>query len=142
MDSDTVLNKLESLRRCVERVEAKTPDDLTELLDDVDLQDIIVLNLERAVQLCVDIGLQLVGGLNLPVPASMAGVFRVLAERGVLQPENADNLARAVGFRNTAVHAYQKIDWGIVHAIATRHLHDFRVFARSVLEHVDSRRAE
>lgn len=138
MDSDTVLNKLESLRRCVERVEAKTPEGLTELLDDIDLQDIIVLNLERAVQLCVDIGLQLVGELNLPVPASMAEVFRVLAESGVLQSENADNLARAVGFRNTAVHAYQKIDWSIVHAIATRHLDDFRVFARSILKHLES----
>mgnify|MGYP006307560647 CR=1 FL=1 len=138
MDSDTVLNKLESLRRRVERVEAKTPEGLTELLDDIDLQDIIVLNLERAVQLCVDIGLQLVGELNLPVPASMAEVFRVLAESGVLQSENADNLARAVGFRNTAVHAYQKIDWSIVHAIATRHLDDFRVFARSILKHLES----
>ncbi|MFW5893866.1 MAG: type VII toxin-antitoxin system HepT family RNase toxin [Verrucomicrobiota bacterium] len=138
MTNDTILNKLESLRRCIERVEAKTPDDLTELLDDHDLQDIIVLNLERAVQLCVDIGLQIIGELNIPVPESMAKVFRVLAEQAVLDSKNADNLARAVGFRNTAVHAYQKIDWQIVYAIATRHLGDFRTFANSVLAYVDS----
>ena len=55
MDSDVVTAKLESLRRCIERVRTRTPASVEELSTDHDAQDIICLNLERAVQACVDI---------------------------------------------------------------------------------------
>ena len=52
-------------------------------------------------------------------------------------PSVAERMAKAVGFRNTAVHAYQEIDWQIVFIIITKHLGDFREFARQVLEFID-----
>jgi uncharacterized protein YutE (UPF0331/DUF86 family) len=137
MQNDVILNKLESLRRCIIRVEEKTPGDVTELIDDLDRQDIIVLNLERAIQLCVDIGLQIIGEKSLPVPDTMAGTFRVLAKEEVLDATNAEHLARAVGFRNIAVHAYQAIDWNIVFKISTKHLADFRLFAQRILAYIE-----
>ena len=39
--------------------------------------------------------------------------------------------------RNTAVHAYQEIDWHIVYRIITKHLDDFRDFARQLLKIID-----
>ncbi|MBN2862944.1 MAG: hypothetical protein JXN62_07270 [Bacteroidales bacterium] len=54
MDKDVVLNKLESLRRCLQRVEDKTPISPDLLVKDYDLQDLIVLNLERSVPMCVE----------------------------------------------------------------------------------------
>ena len=54
MDNAVVLNKLESLRRCVRRVEEKTPPALDALATDQDLQDIIALNLERAIQVTLE----------------------------------------------------------------------------------------
>ena len=113
MSEEVILNKIESLRRCVTRIRSKTPADVTDLIEDVDLQDIIVLNLERAVLLCVDIGLQIIGKMDLSVPDTMGQTFRELAKENIIDADNADNLIRAVGFRNTAVHAYQKIDWNI-----------------------------
>ena len=56
MDQVIFDQKLESLRRCIKRVKEKTPPHVTKLIEDQDLQDILVLNLTRAVQLCVDIG--------------------------------------------------------------------------------------
>ncbi len=141
MLEDVLLKKVDSLRRCVARVEQKTPAELLTLIDDLDLQDIIVLNLERAVQTCVDIGLQIIGELELTVPETMAETFRILAAAKILDPHNAERLAKAVGFRNTAVHAYQTLDWEIVFAIATCHLQDFRTFAASVLQFIATRRA-
>ncbi len=47
--------KLESLRRCRQRLEDKKPAQLQRLNDDEDTEDILVLNLTRAVQLSVDI---------------------------------------------------------------------------------------
>ena len=56
MDQVILDQKLESLRRCIKRVEEKTPSHVSQLIKDEDIQDILVLNLTRAVQLCVDIG--------------------------------------------------------------------------------------
>ena len=55
MNSIVIKTKLESLRKCLDRIEAKKPGTLGDLLQDIDIQDIIALNLERSVQLCVDI---------------------------------------------------------------------------------------
>jgi len=137
MDRDVVLNKLESLRRCIKRIEDKTPSTSERLVDDFDLQDIIVLNLERSVQLCVDIGLHIISDLEMPAPETMARTFVALERAGCLSHVVAERMTKVVGFRNTAVHAYQEIDWQIVYAIITKHLDDFRDFTRQVLAIMD-----
>ncbi len=134
MDKDVVLNKLESLRRCLQRVQDKTPVSVDLLVEDYDLQDIIALNLERAIQTCVDIGLHMISDLEVPVPETMAETFMVLERAGYLDKAVAERMAKSVGFRNTAVHAYQEIDWNIVYRIITEHLGDFRDFARQILK--------
>jgi uncharacterized protein YutE (UPF0331/DUF86 family) len=138
MDKDVVLNKLESLRRCLKRVQDKTPGSVDLLVEDYDLQDIIVLNLERAIQTCVDIGLHIISDLEIPVPETMAQTFETLKKAGCLDEAIADRMAKSVGFRNTAVHAYQEIDWDIVYCIITEHLDDFRDFSRQILKLTES----
>lgn len=78
MDRAVVLNKLESLRRCVKRIQDKTPAKYEEFVDDYDLQDIITLNLERCIQQCVDIGLHIISDLEVPAPETMTGTFVIL----------------------------------------------------------------
>lgn len=138
MDKEVVLNKLENLRRCVARVEAKRPSSLTELVDDIDRQDIIVLNLERSVQACVDIGVHLLTDFSeITVPDSMSGTFKTLASVKIIDSELSKHLSNAVGFRNTAVHAYQDIDWNIVYSIIHKRLDDFRNYASCIVTHMD-----
>lgn len=134
MDRRVVLDKLESLRRCVERVEARRPETVAALEQDLDLQDILSLNLTRAVQVSVDVAAHVVAGLDVPAPTTMGETFDALARTGVVSPELAERMRAAVGFRNVAVHAYQTIDWEIVMAICHRHLNDFRTFARAVAD--------
>lgn len=123
--------KLDSLRRCVERVETKCPPSVEALENDPDLQDIVVLNLNRAVQLCVDMALHMLSNAGEPVPETMSDTFRQMARRDMPAADVAENLSKAVGFRNIAVHNHDTINWAIVHAIATRHLDDFRAFAKA-----------
>ena len=133
MDRELVDNKLESLRRCVRRAEAKCPEQVEALTGDYDAQDILALNLTRAVQLCVDVALHLVAeSEHEPPPDTMAASFDALHRLGVLAPDLAERLRRAVGFRNVAIHNYRAIDWAIVHTICREHLGDFRAFARAV----------
>ena len=124
--------KLESLRRCLQRVAEKCPSNPDTLGRDPDLQDIVTLNLSRAVQLCVDLGAHLIADLDVPPPDTMGQTFDALAQVGVIPEPLAQQLKKAVGFRNIAVHHYEKIDWTIVHRIALHHLNDFSEFAKVI----------
>ena len=137
-----VLEKLESLRRCLIRIESKCPGSASELSADIDLQDIITLNLTRAVQLCVDIGAHLVATTDLPPPTTMGATFDKLEQMGLVDSATAERMKKAVGFRNLAVHGYEDIDFAIVFSIITRQLDDFRVYARQVSRWLDNQPEE
>lgn len=132
MDRDITDRKLDALRRCLARLREKRPPTVEALLANPDLQDILALNLERAVQLSVDLAAMRLADLSGPAPETMGAVFEVLRERGVLSAGTADRLRKAVGFRNIAVHDYQRIDWQIVFTIVHRHVEDFEAFAREL----------
>lgn len=137
MDRLIVQKKLESLRRCLARVRDKQPASVVELTADLDLQDVLVLNLTRAVQVCVDIGAHMATDSNLPPPDTMGETFDHLAQAGLIDTELAGRMKKAVGFRNVAVHAYEAVDWHIVYAIVTHHLDDFESFGRAVAKRID-----
>ena len=56
MDKEVLETKLEALIRCVHRIKDQNISTLEELEKNLDKQEIIILNLQRAVQICVDIG--------------------------------------------------------------------------------------
>ncbi len=130
MDREVIEQKLESLRRCVQRLGEKCPDNSAALAEDPDLQDIIALNITRAIQLCVDVGAHIIASMDVTPPETMGKTFDTLSRAGIIPGDLATQMKKAVGFRNIAVHNYEAIDWAIVHAIASRHLTEFAEFAR------------
>jgi len=137
MDRQVIEQKLESLRLCLKRVQQKTPQSVAELSGDADAQDVITLNLTRAVQLCVDIGAHLIAESDHPAPDTMGQTFDTLTRMGLIAPELALRMKKAVGFRNIAIHNYEAIDWQITHLIATRHIGDFAAFAAAIVDFVE-----
>jgi uncharacterized protein YutE (UPF0331/DUF86 family) len=115
------------------RIKQKTPATFTELEHDPDAQDVLTLNLTRAVQLSVDIGTHLIASSDQPAPNTMGQTFDVLANMALIGPELALRMKKAVGFRNIAIHNYETIDWQITFLIATRHLEDFSAFASAIV---------
>ncbi|MCK8516954.1 DUF86 domain-containing protein [Methylonatrum kenyense] len=132
MDSVILAEKLESLRRCVRRLEEKRAASADALAEDPDRQDILSLNISRAVQLCVHMAAHVLSDTDQPAPQSMGEAFDLLAAEGVITPEVRDRMRAAVGFRNVAVHQYQDINWAIVHGISHAGLEDFRQFAKAM----------
>jgi uncharacterized protein YutE (UPF0331/DUF86 family) len=139
MDKKIIFNKIESLRQCIKRIKEKAPETAEKLLEDYDLQDIICVNLERAVQICVDIAAHIVADFDVNAPATMAESFEKLIRLGFINEHTATRMQKAVGFRNIAVHTYQDIDWEVVYEIITKHLSDFDDYAREVVENVDKK---
>ncbi len=132
MDKQLITEKLDALQRCVKRLEDKCPDSLETLLADLDRQDIITLNLARAVQICVDIAAHILSEKSSVPPASMGQSFEALQEVGIIDETLARQMKAAVGFRNIAIHEYEEINWEIVLKICEKHLADFKRFARAI----------
>ena len=132
MKSVVIKTKLESLRKCLDRIELKKTKTLEDLIQDIDTQDIIALNLERSVQLCVDIANHVLSSLDDAPAMSMAESFERLSEKKIIPDELGKNLKKAVGFRNLSVHAYDKIDWQLVWNILEENLTDLVRFLECV----------
>ena len=92
MDETVILAKLDALRRCIERIRSKTPESASALLEDYDLQDIICVNLERAVQTSVDIAAHLLADTNQPAPDSMGESFIQLHAQSIIPEDLATPL--------------------------------------------------
>ena len=132
MDQELIEQKMESLRRALQRVSDKCPPNVEILSKDFDAQDIVALNLTRAVQLSVDIGSHLIACTDYRPPNTMGQVFEVLCVAGIIDAELSERMKKAVGFRNVAVHNYEDINWAIVYSIVTRLIVDFRLYAKAI----------
>jgi len=132
LDRVVVHQKLESLRRCLARIRSKEPISLGKLQEDFDLQDIVSLNLTRAVQMAVDIGAHMVSAQTQAAPATMGETFDQLGRMGVITEALALKLKKSVGFRNVAVHNYNPVNWAIVFSVLQSYLQDFEAFAKAI----------
>lgn len=87
-----------------------------------DQQDIIVLNLQRACEQAIDIAQITARKANLRQGDTSAEVFEVLAEAAIISKALKESIKGMIGFRNIAVHEYEKLNFDIVRAVITQHL--------------------
>lgn len=87
--------------------------------------------LQVAVQICIDLGTQLVTEQSARPPSDYAEVFKILGEKGVIPSALALRLGDAAKQRNLIVHLYMEIDDGAVFA-SLAYLDDLREFAAAV----------
>ncbi len=77
VDRDILLAKIASIRKCLNRIRNVTGG-VPEALNNQDIQDIFVLNLQRAVQAAIDLAAHLVADLKLGLPESLKENFALL----------------------------------------------------------------
>ena len=133
VDRDVVLAKVATIDRCLGRI-AQTRGERRAVLLPVEVEDLVILNLQRAVQAAIDLATHAVTTEAYGLPDSVASSFSILERHGVLDAELARRLRGMVGFRNVAIHDYQAIDPAIVESILSRHLDDLRAFAARIVE--------
>ena len=131
---DVILNKTASIQRCLKRIRTVyTRATGLAFADDFDKQDIVILNLVRAAEQALDLANYIVRKQQLGLPQNSKESFLLLGQGAVINPDLADRLGRMVGFRNLAVHEYQRLDLAKVMEIVEHHLVDFQRFTQQVL---------
>jgi uncharacterized protein YutE (UPF0331/DUF86 family) len=129
---EVLRRKLDTLARYIERVEEFLPKDAETLIAQQYTQDVIALNLERAVQMCLDAATHILSDTSEAFPETMSGLFPQLARAGVIDRPVAEVMTKAVGLRNLAVHEYTELDWKKLYAYLPQALSDLRTFAGQV----------
>lgn len=129
---EVILNKIESLRRCLKRIRDEY-DEKEENLFNFTKQDSIILNLQRACELCIDMGNYLIAQKRMETPRTSREVFEILKNHQIITAELSEKLQRMVGFRNIAIHNYQEMDMEILKSIINSHLVDFEELEKEVM---------
>jgi uncharacterized protein YutE (UPF0331/DUF86 family) len=132
MDKIILDKKIDSILRCLVRIEQRLPVSIESFMEDYDAQDVVVLNITRAVQLSVDIATHILSTHNQVVPQTMSEAFTQLHRQGAISKQTADKMKKSVGYRNVAVHSYDDINLEITYEIAKDHLQDFKRFIKEI----------
>ena len=117
-----------TVRRHLDRVADRLPQDPADLVPMTDATDAVVLHLWQAIQVVIDTAVSSCVTMGLGSPATYGDGFRALGRYGVLDVALAERLARAAAFRNLLVHAYGELDLRRVHVIASEGEADLLAF--------------
>ena len=133
-DSDLLLAKASAVKRHLRRVEEKCKIDLKTFWADIDRQEIVMFNLQMAIQNCVDIAAHIISEEGLGIPDSTSDMFYLLEESSYLDNQLTEKMVKAAGFRNLIVHEYAKIEVKQVFDIAQKDINDLNEYLKSVFK--------
>jgi uncharacterized protein YutE (UPF0331/DUF86 family) len=134
---DVVLNKKESIERCVRQIRLyyAMPSELP-FEKDYLKQDAIAANLQRAAKQVLDLANHVIRKGKLGLPKESKENFEILAGARVIPQELANKLKGMVGFRNIMVHQYRELDLKIMKDVIEHHLDDLITLTNHVMEFV------
>ncbi|SDJ25884.1 type VII toxin-antitoxin system HepT family RNase toxin [Natribacillus halophilus] len=133
MVDDIIINKTAIIHRCLARIREVYDHD-SENLHDITKQDSIILNLHRACEASIDLAMHIVSIHQLGIPNTSREAFQLLGENQFLDRQLSERMQKMVGFRNVAIHDYQRMQVSVLQAIIENHLSDFTEFTEAVRE--------
>ena len=133
MVDDVVVNKLATIERCVARVREEYDFSPATFATNFSRQDAAILNIQRACEAALDVGQHLIRRDKLGVVQSSRDVFESLKVAGYIDEVSATAMKKMIGFRNIAVHDYQRLQTEITISVITSHLSEFGVFSRQII---------
>lgn len=133
MADDVLINKAAAIERCVARAREEYAADPAGFASNFTRQDAAILNIQRACEATLDMGLHIIRRERLGVTQSARDTFTLLEQAGWITSTVAEQMRRMVGFRNVAVHDDQALQLPITLNILTQHLDDFLRFSEQML---------
>ena len=132
--NDIIINKIQNIQRCIQRAREEYQFNKDGFLTDYSRQDAAILNLIRACEQSIDLANHIVKNYKMGIPTNTAEIFQLLERKNVISAPLSENMGYMVGFRNTVVHEYQKINLNIVIAVIETGLDDLIKFTDSVMD--------
>ncbi len=135
VNKSVTLRKISLVRHNLSRLKDKEDCSLEFLKNDLDAQDIVLHNLQLAIQGCIDIGSHVVSDEGWGVAGSLNEIFYILQNKGVIKTEMTEEMVSMVGFRNILVHEYEIVNFDIVYNILHHHLEDINEYLLAIVNY-------
>jgi uncharacterized protein YutE (UPF0331/DUF86 family) len=135
--NDIIVNKIQTIQRCVQRAREEYGKNPANFDTDYTIQDAAVLNIVRACEQAIDLANHIIRSYKMGIPTSSNESFDLLQKKHVMDRPLAGKLKNMVGFRNTVIHEYRRMDIDIVKSVIVRDLDDLLMFADRIMEFVD-----
>jgi uncharacterized protein YutE (UPF0331/DUF86 family) len=133
MADDVLLKKAAIVERSVGRAREEYAAAGAGFATDFTRQDAAVMNIQRACEAVVDMANHIVRRDRLGVVSSARESFDTLVSAGFITQELAEAMKRMVGFRNLAVHDYQRLLLAVAERVIQRDLDDLLAFTEGVV---------
>lgn len=127
---DIITNKIAVMQRAINRAQEEF--NKNQSLSSYTEVDALILNLERACQAAIDLGMHLISKNKLGIPQSSSDAFRILESNLIISTATAKSLIAMVGFRNIAIHEYQKLNLDIIQEIMKKDYLVFGMFCKEL----------
>jgi uncharacterized protein YutE (UPF0331/DUF86 family) len=135
VDSAVLLRRVSRVRRNLDRLREKKGVEAGVLENDQDVQDVVLHNLQHAIQGCIDIGAHVLADEGWGSPGSQVEIFRMLGEKGVIAAGLTDRMTGMVGLRNVLVHEYDHVNMDLVRDFLKQDLRSIDEFLLAVVHH-------
>lgn len=134
MKDDIIINKIETIKKCIKRVNEEYENDSLNLKN-CTKQDSIILNIQKLCEAEIDLATHVIRINKYGFFQSSKETFQILEKNNIISKELSKNLQGMGGFRNIAVHDYQAISLDILQKIIENHLEDTLELAREILKY-------
>jgi len=131
---DVIINKCESIKRCIKRIEEDYDE---EFETNLTKQDAVILNIQRAIQQSIDLGAYIIKQRKLTPPKTSKEIFEILEKEKIIDKNLSENLQKMVGFRNLAIHEYTKLRLDILEYIIKNRIWDLYEFQKVINESIN-----
>ncbi|MBL7006553.1 MAG: DUF86 domain-containing protein [Spirochaetia bacterium] len=127
---NVVLNKSTIIERSLRRMREEYRADNS--LENYTHIDAMILNIERACQAAIDLAQHLVAVHHLGMPQNSAESFILLEKSNLISQASTKSMVGMTGFRNVAIHEYQKLEMDILRLIAESEYKSLIEFCREL----------
>lgn len=135
--NDIVINKIQNIQRCVRRAREEYQADRDGFAANYTRQDAALLNIVRACETAIDLANHVIRSNKLGIPVSSGDSFKLLRAERIIDDRLAERMVKMVGFRNTVVHQYTKVDIRIMETVIVSELDELLAFADKVREFIN-----
>lgn len=132
VDRDLLRRKTAQVLHHVARLRRHASISASALLADEDLYSALLMDLQQAIQACIDLAAHVCADDALGVPATPAEAFSLLAGAGRIDDGLAVKLAGAAGLRNLIVHRYTDLDTRRIVEVVRDNLGDLETFVKAL----------
>lgn len=131
-EKDVVYSKINVIKNCLMAIEkVKKIEKEPEFR-----QGLFELNLQRAVQACVDLANVVIAKEGLGLPNTYRQSFEILEKFQIIDSAVCSIMKAMVGFRNISIHDYEEVKPEIIKSIVENRLTDFEKFYEIIFKRV------